>query len=224
MLITRDKKILVYLFLFIFLGTTNNKYFTRAELFTIKNLNLYGLDDKEKNSLLQQLDNLKNQSLFSISEKKLTEILNSNNIIESFLIKKNYPSALDIIISKTSFLANMNIGEEKFFIGSNKKLIKTDQINTNLPIVLGNPKVEDFFLIKNIILDSPVELSEISILKFYKSKRWDIRLKSGILIKLPITNTPKALNDYFQVINLPQFKNVKIFDMRINNQIIINEL
>ena len=49
------------------------------------------------------------------------------------------------------------------------------------------------------------------------------RIKNGILIKLPINNSIKSLNNYFKIKNLPQFSNVKIFDMRINNQIIVNE-
>ena len=145
-------------------------------------------------------------------------------MIESFLISKNYPSNLNIFVKKTSFLANININEENYLIGSNKKLIKSEFIYSNLPIVLGNPPLEDFFLIKNDILKSLISFKNIHKLYFFPSKRWDLELKNGVLIKLPIQNRIESLNNYFAVRNLSQFENIQIFDMRINNQIIINEL
>ena len=64
----------------------------------------------------------------------------------------------------------------------------------------------------------------MKILYFFPSKRWDLELNSGILIKLPISSSINSLNDFSKIKNLPHFKNVKIFDMRVNKQIIVNEL
>ena len=79
------------------------------------------------------------------------------------------------------------------------------------------------FILKNIS-NSSINFEEIDKLYFFKSKRWDLKLKNGILIKLPIENLIEALNNYSYAIELPQFDNVKIFDMRIKKQVIINEL
>ena len=166
---------------------------------------------------------LKKKIFFFLEKKELVKILKSNNLIESFLINKNYPSDINIVIKKTTFLANIKIFEENFFIGSNKKLIKSAVNDPNLPTVYGNPSLKDFFLINEKILKSNVELNEIKKLYFFPSKRWDLKLKNGTLIKLPTNNSIKSLNNYFKIKNLPQFSNVKIFDMRINNQIIVNE-
>ena len=220
----KNKKILVYCFLLIFLGSINNKYLNNLQIFQIKNFELIGLDQKEKFDLLDQLDEIKNQNIFSISKEKIIQILNSNNLIESFLIIKKYPSELNIVIKKTSYLANINIEEKNYLIGSNKKLIRTEFIYQDLPIVFGNPSVDDFFILKKNISNSSINFEEIDKLYFFKSKRWDLKLKNGILIKLPIENLIEALNDYSYAAELPQFDNVKIFDMRIKKQVIINEL
>tara|TARA_B100001093_G_C26696583_1_gene957178 strand:- start:137 stop:811 length:675 start_codon:yes stop_codon:yes gene_type:complete len=224
MLLSKDKRILIYLFLLVFLGSINNKHFNNIEIFKIKNLKLDGLNEKEKLQLLLQLEQVKKQNIFLLPKKKLIEILNSNNLIESFLINKNYPSELNIFVKKTSFLANININEQNFLIGSNKKLIQSESINSNLPIIFGNPSVEDFFSIKNNIKKSLISFKNVNQLHFFPSKRWDLELKNGVLIKLPILNPVESLNNYFTVRNLPQFEKIKIFDMRINNQIIVNEL
>ena len=224
MLLSKDKKIFIYLFLLIFLGSINNKNLTVNHIFEIKNLKLDGLNEKEKFNLLIQLEQIKNKNIFSLPKKTLIEILNSNNLIESFLINKNYPSDLSIIVKKTSFLANVNINGENFLIGSNRKLIKSELINPNLPIVLGSPTIDDFFLIKDNILKSSINFNDIKKLYFFTSRRWDLELRNGVLIKLPIDASFETLNSFFKVMNLSHFKNKDIFDLRVDNQIIVNEL
>ena len=223
MLLSKNKKIVIYLFLLIIFGSINNKYFTNTNFFEIKDLNLVGLNSKEKNNLLLKFKKIKKKNIFFLEKKELIKILNSNNLIESFLINKNYPSGINIVIKKTTFLANIKILDENFFIGSNKKLIKSLVDDPNLPTVYGSPSLKDFFSINEKILKSSIKLNDIKKLYFFPSKRWDLELKDSTLIKLPLNNSIKSLNNYFKIKDLPQFSNVKIFDMRINNQIIVNE-
>ena len=224
MLLSKDKKIIIYLFLLILLGSINNKYFIDTKFFIIKNLKLAGLSGLEKLDVLLQLDQIKDKNIFYLPKKEIITVLNSNNLIESFKVNKNYPSDINIVIKKTIFLATIKIQNEIFLIGSNKKLVKSDLDYPNLPLVLGDPPLEDFFLINENISKSSIKLSEIKKLYFFPSKRWDLELNSGIMIKLPINSSIKILNDFSKIKNLPHFKNVKIFDMRVNKQIIVNEL
>ena len=41
---------------------------------------------------------------------------------------------------------------------------------------------------------------------FFPSKRWDIEIKNGIIIKLPKSNVKKSLNQSFEVLNDEKFK------------------
>ena len=223
MLLSKDKRILIYLFLLILFGSINNKHFTNISFFKIKNTKLVGLNDVEKSNLLTEFEIIKKKNIFFLQKKELIKILNSNDLIESFLINKNYPSDINIIIQKTNFLANINILDENFLIGSNKRLIKSKLSNPNLPTVLGNPSLKDFFLINDEILKSSIKLTDIKKLYFFPSKRWDLELNSGILIKLPMSNPINSLNKYFEIKSLPQFNDIEIFDMRVENQIIVNE-
>ena len=223
MLLSKDKRILIYLLLLILFGSINNKHFTNISLFKIKNMKLVGLNDMEKINLLLEFEEIKNKNIFFLKKNELIKILNSNDLIETFLINKRYPSDINIIIQKTTFLANIKILDENFLIGSNKRLIKSELSNPNLPTVLGNPSLKDFFLINDNISQSSIKLSDIKKLYFFPSKRWDLELNSGIFIRLPTNDPINSLNKYFQIKSLPQFNDVKIFDMRVKNQIIVNE-
>ena len=50
-----SKKILVYFFLFLLLGTINNKYFLELKYNKIHNINISGLDEIENTKLLRNL-------------------------------------------------------------------------------------------------------------------------------------------------------------------------
>ena len=221
--LSKDKKIYLYFFLLLFLGSINNKSLINNQFFKVQNLTLTGLKENEKSILMLKLNEIKEENIFFVSRDKIIKILNSNNLIESFFVNKNYPSSLNLEIKKTSYLANIELEGKNFIIGSNKKLIKSESFNPNLPIVIGNPSTGDFFKIKENIFESLLNFSDLKKLTFYPSKRWDLELKNGILVKLPINEDINVINNFYKIMKSSKFKNVKTFDMRIENQLIINE-
>ena len=67
---TKSKKILLYFFLFLLIGTINNKNLNNLELTKIENVTVSGLDDKNNYELINDLDFLKIESLFFLDKKK----------------------------------------------------------------------------------------------------------------------------------------------------------
>ena len=85
----KSKKILLYFFLFLFIGTLNNKNLNSLELSKITNITVSGLDDKNNFELINNLDFLKVKSLFFLDKKKITQIINSNDLIEKYSVFNN---------------------------------------------------------------------------------------------------------------------------------------
>ena len=57
--------------------------------------------------------------------------------------------------------------------------------------------------------------------KYYKTKRWDIILKNGKIIKLPTSNYSNSLIKFVDIYEKDSFKKFNIFDFRINGQLVI---
>ena len=57
---------------------------------------------------------------------------------------------------------------------------------------------------------------------FFESKRWDLLLHDGILIKLPTENYISSLNNFIELKNENIHNKYKVFDYRIINQLILN--
>ena len=218
----KSKKILKYFFLLLLVGSINNINLNDLKLHNIHNVNIIGLDNEDKRDLLNKVDfNLDN--IFSINKDDLIKEIESNALVEKYFILKKYPSSLNINIEKTKFLAKINKNEEIFYLGSNGKFIKNDFSKKQLPFIFGNPDVIQFFGIKKIIDQSKISYKEIKNLYFFPSRRWDLELRDNTIIKLPNDNTYLALNLAIEFLNDRKFKDDKIIDARIENQIILND-
>ena len=65
--------------------------------------------------------------------------------------------------------------------------------------------------------------NDIRNLFFFKSKRWNIELKNGLVIKFPNNEIDSSLELLTQIFVNDLFQKVRIIDLRQKNQIIINE-
>ena len=225
--IDKKKKLFIYLFFLLFLTTTNNLSLSNSEYLKLKinQIKVYGLNDESNFNISEEFNRLISQkNLFFIDKDYFLNVLKKNNLIHSFKVKKIYPNTIEVQIQKTKFLAVTRHKEKKFFIGSNGKLINFQSSDKNLPYVYGKIKVEEFIKFTKIVANSKFNFEEISELFFFPSGRWDIKTNKDILIKLPKKNLLKALNFSHHMIINENFKNSKIIDLRIyNNVILTNE-
>lgn len=217
-----NKKILLYFFLFIILGTFNNKNLNKFEFPKINRINISGFET-HNNNFLEKLEILKLNNLFLLKKSQIEELFDTNNLIEEYKIFKKYPSSLEVEIIKTKFLALLNIDGKTFFVGSNGKLIETKDNLKDLPYIFGNLDMNNFLRLKKIIDNSTLEFKEIKNLYFFPSGRWDLELSSGILIKLPNEKLKESLDLSLNLLNNEKFVNVKLIDVRQKNQVIVNE-
>ena len=98
---------------------------------------------------------------------------------------------------------------------------KTLNLDLDLPNIFGNFSKKDFISFFNIITESKLDYNEIKDIFFFKSGRWDIKTKSGILLKLPKNEIKIALDKAQNIIKNLEI-NYKVIDLRIANQVILS--
>ena len=143
-------------------------------------------------------------------------------MVEEYSVFKIYPSTLDIQIKKTKFLAQLKKKDGNFLLGSNGKLIKTIEFKEEIPFIFGDFENEQFFSLKEAIDQTNFEFSQIKNLFIFKSGRWDIETKNGLIIKLPKDKVYLSLNILINFLQQNSEKKIKEIDLRQDNQIIIN--
>ena len=219
-----NRKIIIYLFLFAILASVNNFKYINLQLFKIDFINISGLNDMENSNLYEKIINYKKKNIFFIDNLEISKNINSNNLVEKFWVFKEYPSTININLIKTNFLGITKINNIDYLIGSNGKLIKkrNDQA-IDLPFIFGSVDANDFLILKEILDKSKFDASKIENFYYFKSNRWDIKTKKGLVIRLPSEVNVNLLNTVNQIIEDENFKNIKTLDFRQTNQIITYE-
>jgi len=222
-LIDKKNRITIYLIFLIILGTTSNKTLEnkKENQFRINNINVFGLSNNYNLQVTKKLNNLFYTNVFMMQKNEINKIISEFPIIEQYSIKKIYPTKLDIDITPTKFIAKIS-NNNKFYVGANGKLIPSKTINEKLPYLLGEFDSLKFLKFKKNIDSSKLKFIDFKTLTYYPSSRWDILMNNGILIKLPRKKNPlEALNFAYAIMKNNKFKNIKIIDLRISNQIIV---
>ena len=219
----KGKKIFIYLFLFVIVGSINNTTLNKIKFENIKSITISGLNKNENINLLKDIKVLNLNNIFFLNGNEISKIINSNSLVEKYEIFKKYPNTIDIKIEKTNFLAKINSDGKTFLIGSNGKLSDVKFSDKELPFVFGKPEINEFIEFTNIVDQSKFSLNEIKNLYFFPSKRWDLELKNNIILKLSKDYTKLSLDQAFELLNDNNFNNIKAVDARIKNQIILND-
>tara|TARA_Y100000294_G_scaffold155724_1_gene156177 strand:- start:53 stop:742 length:690 start_codon:yes stop_codon:yes gene_type:complete len=223
--IDKKHRLILLVILFLFISTINNIKFKKNinDLSNIKDLEVVGLSVNLNQKIKEKINFLLNQDIFFVNENYIKENLNEYKYLESFDVFKVFPSKIIINLKQTTFLANTIKDNQKYIVGSNGKLIDNKILNLNLdlPNIFGNFSKKDFISFFNIIKNSKFNYSEIKDIFFFKSGRWDIRTKFGILVKLPKNEMGIALDKAINLIKNPEV-NYKVIDLRIANQVILS--
>ena len=219
----KTKNILVYFFLLLIISSINSISFKNSKFGEIHNIEVSGLSNHENKSIVNEIKNIHLGNIFFINEDEIINLINSNSLIENYEVKKNYPGSIEFKLDKTEFLAKINKYGKTLIIGSNGKLLSNEHKNLSLPFIFGNPNISEFLSFKKILDQSKFSPYEIQNFYFFPSKRWDLKLKNNILIKLSNRPTLNYLNNLYEFLENYSSGKVNVVDARINNQIIINE-
>ena len=223
----RKKNIFLWLFLFLLLTTfyfdlSKNSF---LEVFKVKKIELYGVENADKSLINLKLEKFKNQNIFLLDPDKIASFIIGIDFINTVEIKKIYPSKIKIRINEDRIVAIIIETKNKYILTQGGEIIKKyDDKFSFLPTVYGKNAKENFPLFYKFLLDLNFNIDDVEYFKYFETERWDIFLKSDRLIKLPMDKerVKNSIKKFVSIANKENFKKFKIFDFRIENQLIIN--
>ena len=143
------QRIVISFLLFILVTTINSKQNFIISKFDLKKITIENnllLSDKDIKDLLSSVYN---ENLLFLDNDKIKKALMQNSFIESFNIKKKYPSTLKIKIIEKKPIAILFNQKKKFYLSEKIDLIEFNNLPKyqNLPYVFGNR--DDFEIFYN---------------------------------------------------------------------------
>ena len=141
----------------------------------------------------------------------------------NFKANKEYPDKINVKIQKAKNIGKVLKNNKFLTILSNGKTTKyISETSFNLPIFYGNFNTVEFLNFLEILDSVNLNATEIKSFYFFQSKRWDINLKNGIIIKLPQFETKDALKNALKISSDEKFKGIKTIDFRIKDKVILD--
>ena len=219
------KNLFIWLFIFIFLSTysLNSSQKKKISIFLIENINIEGNINVNIADLKNKLKEFYGKSLIFLNRKELSKIASEFVFIKEIKVKKIYPNTINILVTENEPLA--------ILIEDKKKLILLEMGNTttdyktknkkNLPIVKGKGAKKKFYNLHAILKRTNFKMDLINEINYFAIDRWDIVLKNGKLVKLPTERLESSVEKFISIYDKDNFKNFKIFDFRINGQLIL---
>ena len=176
----------------------------------------------KSDEIIQKVNYLYKENLFFLNNNEIEKSLNQLDFIESFSLKKKYPNTLKIFIVEKKPIAILQNKKEKFYISNKGDLIDFKIIDafTDLPTVFGNAK--NFHILYKDLQSIQFPIEIIKSFYFFESGRWDLIIQDDKVIKLPIKNYLMSLKSYMKLKKNSNFNSHKIFDYRIEDQLILN--
>ena len=215
------KRLVIALSLLILLTTINSQ-----QSFVISKFNLKTIEI-ENNLLLKEKDIKKllipfyNRNLLFLDNNEFKKALIQNSFIESFNIKKKYPSTLKVKIFEKKPIVVLLNKKNKFYLSEKIDLIEFKDLPNyqTLPYVLGNK--DDFKIFYNNLKKINFPLEIIKKYTLFETNRWDLETKNNKTIKLPSKNYTKSLENFLKLKSQNNFEKYELFDYRISNQLIL---
>ena len=217
--IDKKKYIFFYLIIFLILSSIHNSNFKSNNFFSIKKIDVVGLN-KSKNLLLEnRLVDFIGYNIFAL-EKKSFKFINSLNFIKNYNIKKIYPNKLKVYLEPAKAISIVKHLDKLVILGNNGKIIDLDNIPINVPIVTGTSDIKKVFQTLEMIDKSNFNIENIKKIEFFLSERIDIELINKKKIKFPINYTIDNFNFALKLLNDDEYSKSRILDLRIPNKVI----
>ncbi len=216
LLTDKKKKIIFYLFIFIFLSTIFNFKIVKSikDLFKIKNIEI------NNEFYFEEFDNLFEKNIFNLKKDDILNTIFKFPILESFKVNKIYPNKINIILKETKPIAKTYINNDLFYIGENKNFFKGKKNIEKILLVTGITDKKTIILFLEDIKKSNINYNSIEKIIYFPSKRWDIVLKDKTILKLPSVNTHEKIKIAKVLLDKKEIRG-KVIDLRINNKVIL---
>ena len=165
---------------------------------------------------------LLNRNIIFLNSNEIKKKIEKKSFIKKLEIKKIFPDKIVLkIFEKKPTAILIDKRKKIFYLGENIELIEYRDIleYEDLPIVYGDHINFKKFFNNLIKINFPID--QIKRYRFLEINRWDIEMNDKKILKLPAENYTKDLINYMSIKDKANFEKYKIFDYRLNNQLIL---
>ena len=158
-----------------------------------------------------------------ISNADIAKLLDNFKQIDYVKIKKIYPDTIKLIIEEKEIIGITSRNNELFLVTQDADLITFDKndIHNIQKLIFIEGDVKKFLSLYKSLNLLNFRVENIKSVQYFDIGRWDIKMKDGIKIKLPVENYTSSLKNFKNLKSENRLEKFTIFDYRIENELIL---
>ena len=171
-----------------------NKFYNFTSKYNYKfdNLTISGIQNLDKNLIINAIQAQPNQSIFLLNLKDIQQRIKKINWVKSVIVELKLPNSLYIAIQERQPIAIWNdSSNKKFLVDCEGCLLSINNINVkdSQLVTIDGDNAPQFScdLIRNLNYSKPL-MSYLVSATLQGSRRWDLCFNNGLIVKMPSKN------------------------------------
>ena len=193
--------------------------------YSFSEIKVEGLNNLSFNDIEKYFKKYYGKSIFLIPINDIAKVILINNWVENVKIKNDHKKQITIII-KESLPIGIYSGNRDLLFDKKGKIIDFVNIQDDYYSNLIKFKGKYSLINANLLIDELPSsiIKEIEEAIYISERRWNIKMKNGLNLKLAENKISESINNYIKIyrkINNYELQNIESIDLRITNKAII---
>lgn len=193
--------------------------------FRVNDILITGRRQISQSDLLTHIDIREGQPIFSVSLQEAQQSLSGISWVEQAAVSRRLPGTIVIDIRERTPVALWQYQKKVSVIDVNGQPLTTPNVAAwqHLPLVVGQDAPKHVTEILSLMQAEPDIAEQLDSAVRIGDRRWDLRLKNGMLVKLPEENVGLALRQLAQQQETQDIlaKNIMTIDLRIPEKFVV---
>ena len=227
--------LLIFIFFFVYLYLNINKFanltsdfiqeYSNKYNYNLKKIEVIGLTNLNKDEILIFFNKFIDNSIFLVPVKEISNEIKKNKWIKEVNIRNDYKNTLKVNIKEETPVGIYENNNQKILFSKNLVVLEILGKNHDYKNLISFYGENSIINSKHLISKIDQDIKQmIQSLIFVENRRWNIKLKNKITLKLPEKNLEEAIKNYKKIysnLSNKDLKDIEIIDLRIPNQAII---
>lgn len=193
--------------------------------FRVNDVIIRGRHQISQGDLLARIDIKQGQPIFSVSLSDAQQSLSGISWVEEASVSRRLPNTIVVDIRERAPVALWQYQKKVSVIDKSGQPLTSSNVAAwqDLPLIVGEDAPQHVTEILDLMLAEPEIAGQLSSALRIGDRRWDLRLKNGMLVKLPEENVGLALRQLAMQQEMHQIlaKNIQTIDLRIPEKFVV---
>ena len=213
--------------IFSFMTETKNSFLDQVSINTnlrLKEIHVTGRNYISTDLLLQTIGLKSGTPILTIDIVEIEKKLNDLGWTKNVVVERRMPDTLLIKIEEHEPIALLQKKDEHILISLEGRSITQDTGEFNhLPVIMGEDAEKYAYAMLNALSSEPNLFHQVWAISFISKRRWDVHLRSGVIIKLPENYAIEAWAKLAEINRIKSIisRDIKAIDLRSPDSFII---